>query len=323
MIFHGGPDGGPEPRYDFSTNANPLGPNPVVQAAVRAADLSRYPDPRYGVLREHLAAYHRVPAGSVVVGAGASELIHRLVRVLGGPVLTLEPTFGEYARAAAVAGVEHRPVFSPEEFLQWLARVRLAFLAQPNNPTGELAGADFVREAARLAATAGVRLVFDLAYAPLADASVPVPEGVLRLFAPNKAHGFTGVRAGYLLVENACVGERLRESAPAWVVGKAEETFLAAQSGTAAQSWLAGALPQLFAWRRTLAWSLRTLGYDVREGRANFIMARLGEGLAACLRRRGIRVRDLADKGLSGWMRLSSQPLPALAGLARALEECG
>ena len=30
--IHGGTDEGPEPLYDFSTNANALGPNPVALA---------------------------------------------------------------------------------------------------------------------------------------------------------------------------------------------------------------------------------------------------------------------------------------------------
>lgn len=39
--IHGAPDSGPEPRYDFSTNANALGPNPVALAYLRRADPSR------------------------------------------------------------------------------------------------------------------------------------------------------------------------------------------------------------------------------------------------------------------------------------------
>ncbi|WP_456414063.1 pyridoxal phosphate-dependent aminotransferase [Oceanithermus profundus] len=321
MTFHGGPDGGPEPRYDFSSNANALGPNPAVLAAVRAADLSRYPDPRYGALREHLAAHHRVPAGSVVVGAGASELIHRLVRLRRGPVLTLEPTFGEYARAARAAGVRHRTARSPGEFLDLLEGAAVAFLAQPNNPTGELHDRAFVREAARRAERSGAWLVLDLAYAPLSER--PVAAAAFRLFAPNKAHGLTGVRAGYLVAPAAEPAARLAEAAPSWVIGAAEVAFLRAQAGVAARTWLRGTLPTLFAWRRRLAALLRERGYEVQEGAANFVMARLGEDADAFLRARGLRVRPLFDKGLPEWARLSAQPPAALAALAAALEERG
>ncbi|WP_457636646.1 pyridoxal phosphate-dependent aminotransferase [Oceanithermus sp.] len=321
MTFHGGPDGGPEPRYDFSTNANALGPNPLVLEAVRAADLSRYPEPSYAGLRAALAGDHGVRADQVVVGAGASELILRLVRVRGGPVLTLEPTFGEYARAARVAGVEHRVARSGREFLEMLQGVAVAFLALPNNPTGELYGRGFVREAARRATHAGAWLVQDLAYAPLSERPVPAADAAFRLYAPNKAHGLTGVRAGYLVAPAVEPAARLAEAAPAWVVGAAEVAFLRAQAGAEARTWLRGTLPTLFAWRRRLAGLLRAHGYEVREGAANFVMASLGEDAAAFLRARGLRVRPLFDKGLPDWARLSAQRPEALAALTTALKE--
>ena len=52
---HGGTDSLPDPHYDFSSNANPLGPCPWALAAVRSADVTRYPDPAYTELRTVLA----------------------------------------------------------------------------------------------------------------------------------------------------------------------------------------------------------------------------------------------------------------------------
>ena len=101
---HGGTDSMPEPRYDFSSNANPLGSCPSVLAAVRSADVTRYPDPMYAKLRETLAAHHHTRPDRIVVGAGASELILRLIRHIDGPVQQLAPTFSEYARGARLAG---------------------------------------------------------------------------------------------------------------------------------------------------------------------------------------------------------------------------
>src|ERR1700730_17789552 len=76
---HGGTDSMPDPRYDFSSNANPLGPCPSVLAAVRSADVTRYPDPLYAKLRATLAAQHKTTPDRIVIGAGASELILRLI----------------------------------------------------------------------------------------------------------------------------------------------------------------------------------------------------------------------------------------------------
>ena len=102
--MHGGTDSRPDPRYDFSTNANPLGPCPSVLARVRNADVTRYPDPLYTRLREVLAAFHQISPDRIVVGAGASELILRLIRCIDGPVQQLVPTFSEYGLGAQLAG---------------------------------------------------------------------------------------------------------------------------------------------------------------------------------------------------------------------------
>ncbi|HHQ43225.1 MAG TPA: aminotransferase class I/II-fold pyridoxal phosphate-dependent enzyme, partial [Chromatiales bacterium] len=236
---------------------------------------------------------------------------------------TLEPTFGEYAAAARAAGVEHLATYGPEAFLEALPGAGVAFLAQPDNPGGEVHEAAFLDEAARRARAGGARLVVDLAYAPLVEGGVPRPAEALQLYAPNKAHGLVGVRAGYLVLPPGLAAESLVEAAPSWVIGPAAVAFLEAQAGEAARAWVRSTRPRLWLWRSALAASLRALGYEVREGAANFLMARLGEAAAGRLRRRSIRVRPLDDKGLPDWARLSAQPPAALAALVAALEECG
>jgi len=68
---HGGPDAGLEIRFDFSTNAHPLGANPRVRSAVEKCDRTRYPDPSYARLRALLGAFHNVVPQRIVVGASA------------------------------------------------------------------------------------------------------------------------------------------------------------------------------------------------------------------------------------------------------------
>src|SRR5882757_106091 len=160
---HGGTDAGPEPRHDFSSNANALGPCPSILRAVKAADLTRYCDPRYTQLRETLGGHHGVDPDQIVIGAGASELILRLIRWAQGSVAVLTPTFSEYTRCAQLEGRSVFPARSPEEFLKMKrSRHGVGFVCWPNNPTGEQWPLEFLAEAARKH-----RLVVDLAYAPL------------------------------------------------------------------------------------------------------------------------------------------------------------
>jgi histidinol-phosphate aminotransferase len=317
---HGGTDSLPDPRYDFSTNANPLGPCPSVLAQVRNADVTRYPDPLYTRLREVLAAFHRTSPERIVVGAGASELILRLIRCIAGPVRQLVPTFSEYALGARLAGRQLISTRSPAAFMRAQSeRPGVGFVCWPNNPTGELWPLDFVAAAA----DAGP-LVVDMAYAPLCDESLAAAietaaSGAYRLYSPNKAFGLTGVRAAYLIAPR--IDRHIAIAAPSWVIGRDAVAFLEAACDPQARAWLAQGLPQLKRWRMRLARSLQQLGLQVRESPASFLMAKVGNAgqVAAQLRNHDLRGRDGSSFGLRQWIRLSAQPVQAQKALMTAL----
>ncbi len=317
---HGGTDSMPDPRYDFSSNANPLGPCPSVLAAVRNADVTRYPDPEYTQLRAALAAFHGTAPERIVVGAGASELILRLISRIGGTVQQLVPTFSEYGRGARLVGRRLISARSPAAFLRAQSEnPGLGFLCWPNNPTGDLWSAEFVA-----AAAAAGPLVVDLAYAPLCDAGQAADieaaaAGAYRLYSPNKAFGLTGVRGGYLITPR--VDRRLSDAAPSWVIGRDAVAMLESAIRPRAREWLARGMPRVKRWRTQLADSLRQLGLPVRESPATFLLAKVGDAaeISAHLRSRDVRVRDGSSFGLRQWIRLSAQPPAAQKALLAAL----
>jgi histidinol-phosphate aminotransferase len=321
---HGGTDAAGEPRYDFSSNANPLGPCPSVLEAVRRADVTRYPDPSYTRLRENLAAHHGVSPERIVVGAGASELILRLIQRSTGAVQQLAPTFGEYARGALVAGRKRVSTGTQAAFLR--AQVRhpgIGFICWPNNPTGEQYPLEFVA-----AAAASGPLVVDLAYAamcePIAVAGIEdAAARAFRLYSPNKSYGLTGVRGAYVITPR--IERRLSLQAPSWVIGRDAEAMLSAGVRPAARAWLRQSIPQFVRWRSQLSRSLRERGLTVRESPTTFLMAEVGDAarVAHRLRQRRVRVRDASSFGLERWIRVSAQEPKArralLAALAHAL----
>jgi histidinol-phosphate aminotransferase len=319
--IHGGTDALPDPRYDFSSNANPLGPCPSVLAAVRSADVTRYPDPSYTQLRATLAAFHGTTPDRIVVGAGASELIVRLIRHVAGSVQQLSPTFSEYALGAHLAGRRLISAHSPAAFLRAQLRHRgIGFICWPNNPTGDLWPLDFVATAAG----AGP-LVVDMAYAPLCDP--PLAEEIevassaaYRLYSPNKAFGLTGVRGAYLILPRADQG--LAGAAPSWVMGRDAVAMLEAASEPRARVWLARCLPQVQRWRRALVRSLTHLGLQVRDSPATFLLVKVGDAarVAAHMRSVEVRVRDCTSFGMREWIRLSAQAPGAQRTLLAALK---
>jgi histidinol-phosphate aminotransferase len=319
--IHGGTDSLPEPRYDFSSNANALGPCPWVLAAVRSADVTRYPDPLYAELRAKLASYHQTTPDRIVVGAGASELILRLIRRIDGTVQQLVPTFSEYGRCAQLERRRLISAHSPAAFTRAQTQYPgVGFICWPNNPTGELWPADFVS-----AAAAAGPLVVDMAYAPLCErqhvaAIEAATAEAYRLFSPNKAFGLTGVRGAYLITPD--VDRHLANLAPSWVIGRDAVAFLEAACEPRAREWLAQGIPQLKRWRARIAFSLQQLGIPVRESPATFLTANVGDAarISGELRDLDVRVRDCSSFGLPQWIRLSAQPPSAQKALLMALK---
>jgi histidinol-phosphate aminotransferase len=296
-------------RLDLSTNANPLGPNPEILAALTGLDIGPYPDPDYQVLRENLASFHGVHPDAIVVGAGASELIWRLVTAAPGPVALWAPTFGEYATAAEALD---RPVLAATHaagFLDALAKAALGFICVPNNPDGRMPEAGFMDEAQAVAEKEGSILVVDAAYAAFCRESPYLPHGATVLYAPNKVHGCTGIRAGYAVAPPK-TASRLSDTAPSWVIGCHEVAFLNEAVRPASQTWLESTVPVLRGWRRQLGEALTDRGFKVNASPANYVTVDVGDAITAAgqLRDVGLKVRLGTSFGMPRHIRLSSQP---------------
>jgi L-threonine-O-3-phosphate decarboxylase len=343
-VVHGGPDSVELERLglpggtllDFSVSTNPLGPSPAALAAARQADLGRYPDRRSLALRRALAARLGLTIEQIVVGNGSAELIWLLALAYlqeGDCAFVLEPTFGEYRAGAELLGaqvVEWRA--APENGfaldLQAAAgvlartRPRLAFVCNPNNPTGAwLARADLE---ALLAAWPDGLLVVDEAYLELADRDSPalplLESGRLVLLRSlTKDFGLPGLRLGYAVASPA-TARALSTVQPPWSVNAgAQAAGLAALDD---QQHVAAGRRAAAEARAYLAPRLAALGYRCLPSVGNYWLVEVGD--AASLRRRlldqGILVRDCASFGLPTHIRLAARPLEECERLVQALE---
>ena len=125
------------------------GPLPGVLDAARAAldEAWAYPEHAYHSLREAIGAETGAPPDQVLPGHGIQALIGTLVSAFvgaGDRVVVPAPTYGLYAQACRVAGAGVETVPSPglrfdlERIAAAVRRTgaRLAWLCDPNNPTG-------------------------------------------------------------------------------------------------------------------------------------------------------------------------------------------
>jgi histidinol-phosphate/aromatic aminotransferase/cobyric acid decarboxylase-like protein len=142
----------PDSVLDFSSNILPCSPAPSVIEAISQMKWDRYPD-RNGIeLREALAKKWAIEAEQIVLGNGASELIHMIARILApvrSSTVIVGPTFSEYRRAYELLNAPFHEMtlatasnleFDLEKLKQHCDRwdVDTVWLCNPNNPTGKL-----------------------------------------------------------------------------------------------------------------------------------------------------------------------------------------
>jgi threonine-phosphate decarboxylase len=325
----------PDDVLDFSSNTNPFGPAPGVRAALASSPLDRYPDRESHDLRAALSHRLHLPVENILAGNGASELIWLAGLAFlqpGDAVLIVGPTYGEYARAAALAGAEPRfcsaqaadgfrlPPAAVEAALAEVAP-RLVFVCHPNNPTGALLPLENLADWTKTYRQ--TLFVVDEAYLEFSGAASALTltaENVLVLRSMTKAYALAGLRLGFALGAPPLI-EALRRVRPPWSVNA-----LAQAAGVAALAdpgHLAASLVELAAAKQRLVADLAAIGLVPSESATSFLLLNIGRAgrLRADLLRRGLLVRDCASLGLPEYIRISVQRPEHNARLVAALRE--
>ncbi len=324
----------------LASNENPMGPSPRAIAAARSAlkHQHRYPDAGAYRLRKALARHHGtreqpVAASEFLLGNGSNEVIDLLIRTYARPgeaIATSQAAFVAYRICAQAHGVEtlETPLTADLRFdLEALAeavirdaRVRLVFIANPNNPTGtHNTRAELRAFLSKVSQIHGrpVMVVLDYAYWEyVSSKEIPDPMELYREF-PNvlvlhtfsKVYGLAGFRVGYAIgaPELLSFCERIRMpfnlSAPA---------LAAAEAALADRAFVRKAVQVnrqgLKFWQRTLD----RLKIPHWPSQGNFVLADVKRGLGLtgpevfhlCLRE-GAIFRPVANYGLPDALRIS------------------
>ena len=322
-VRHGGPGRQPFAGLDFSVNANPYGPDPLLLSAVQQADYAHYPDPEYHALKESLGRWHGVAAGCVVPAVGASELLHRLARAYlrsSDRVLSVLAPFGEFGRAVTLAGGKLEMVQPDQAAEAVQPGVKLVYLGHPHNPTGRHFQSGDLASLERACGRADALLILDLAYAPFLNLPCPPPsDHLVLLHSPGKAHGLVGARPAYALASTD-VAAALHNLAPAWALPSGTAALL--ERLPDAQEFLRETLPKVARNATELAGELARR-FEVEHHGTPYLTVRVqgAEQVAAKLLEQGLKVRNCASYGQPDHIRVSAQLPEENARLVRALEE--
>ena len=307
----------------LASNENAWGPSPRAIEAMHAhaARMHRYPDGGAFYFKRALAASLGVDGGQVLPGTGSNELIELLAHVFLGPgtgIVMAAQAFVVYrlVAAAARADVTAVPMRDFTHDLEGMLaaigeETRIVFISNPNNPTGTMVDADAI-DSFMASVPDHVIVCMDEAYVELLPEDVRpntlkyVRDGrkivVLRTF--SKVYGLAGLRIGYAVAPEACIGLLNRVRQPFNVNAMA---LAAAEAALSDEEHVRKTRKATREERGYLEEKLDRLGIAWVPSVTNFMLVEVGNGreVFEALQRRGVIVRPMDGYGLPRFIRVT------------------
>jgi histidinol-phosphate/aromatic aminotransferase/cobyric acid decarboxylase-like protein len=323
---------------DFAVNVNPLGPAPIVRAAIARASLTEYPDATARAARRLAAQSLDVPAEAIIAGNGASELLWNLGRVIigDGTAVIAGPTFSEMAAAVTAQGGQVHEVRAEESSgfvfsLEALARAardtgaRAVYVCNPNNPTGSTIPA---RDLGMFAATIQpCVLILDEAFLSLSSHHLEThaswPDNVVRVRSLTKDHALAGVRVAYAIAPPE-VARAVEAGRPPWTISTAAQAAMLAAFTPEGLAHVDSSRRKLLAWTQDLSGRLTAEGLSpCPTDTIYFLLPVSGAARTRrhLLQHHHIAVRDCTSFGLPDHIRILGRGPDDAADLIAALTD--
>jgi histidinol-phosphate aminotransferase len=327
---------GVEKLIKLNTNENPYPCSPKVKAAIGRvvqAGLQKYPDPMATAFRNRAAELHGVEPDWILCGNGSDDILTIVTRAFVGTsdmIRFANPSYLLYRTLAEIQGaacdiVNFNADWSlPAEFSQSNDWLRLAFLANPNSPSGTVIPPETV---AAIAATLPCPLLVDEAYADFAEENcvslVAANEKVMVSRTLSKSYALAGLRFGYLIAQPQVIRELIK------VKDSYNCDTISIAGATAAiddQAWLAETRSAILATRERMTKELRMMGFDLADSQANFVWCTHEstpvEPVYRELKQTGVLVRYMLYPGWGDGLRItvgSDEQVDACLGLLKGL----
>jgi histidinol-phosphate aminotransferase len=295
----------------LASNENPRGIGPRTRAAIEAAiaDIARYPDGNGFELKQALAKRYGVDAGSIVLGNGSNDVLELVALAFLGPgraAVFSQHCFAVYPLATQARGA--RSIVVPAKDyghdLETMAKAvddetYVAWLANPNNPTGTFARSEAI-EAFLRRVPERVLVVLDEAYNEYLPHDLKADSARWLKRHPNlvitrtfsKAYGLAGLRVGYALAHPSVADVMNRVRQPFNVNSMA---LAAAAAALDDMEFVARSYAENLQGLRQLEEGARRLALDFIPSYGNFITVRVGKAAEIYKRllRRGVIVRPI------------------------------
>jgi histidinol-phosphate aminotransferase len=265
----------------LNTNENPYPCSAKVKAAIGRvvqAGLQKYPDPLATAFRIRAGELLGVDPDWILCGNGSDDILTIVTRTFVGSsdmVRFANPSYLLYRTLAEIQGaacdiINYNSDWSlPADFAKPNDWIRLAYLANPNSPSGTMVPPSAVAE---IADTLPCPLLVDEAYVDFADTNclslVAENEKIMVARTLSKSYALAGLRFGYLVAQPQVIRE----------LRKVKDSYncdaLSIAGATAAiddQEWLNETRGKILATRERMTTALKELGFDAVDSQSNFV----------------------------------------------------
>jgi len=264
----------------LNTNENPYPASPAVSQAIAAVllrGLARYPDPFGNAFRRRAGEVLGVDPDWILCGNGSDDILTIVTRALVGERQWLRlpfPSYILYKTLAHLQGAGAEEIFFErdwslsDKFSAPAKDLKLAFLPNPNSPSGTMLRPERILE---LAERLPCPLLVDEAYADFAEwnclSQVAKSDKIMVSRTLSKSYSLAGLRFGFLVAQPHLIEQFVK------VKDSYNVDALAIAGATAAiddQGWLAANRAKIVATRGRLVAEMRRLGFVAVDSQANF-----------------------------------------------------
>lgn len=314
----------PDSIVKLASNENPLGPSPRALSAIEKtlADLCRYPDGNGYNLKQALAERYGIQPEQVTLGNGSNDVLEVITRCFAAPgdqVVYSQYAFAVYplvTQAIGATGISV-PAKAYGHDLDAMAdaitdHTKLVFVANPNNPTGTVHGAEAI-QAFLDRVPARVLVVLDEAYCEYLQGDEYVNGLSLLERYPNlivtrtfsKAWGLAALRVGYSVSSPIIANllNRVRQPFNVDSIAMAAATAVLGDDDYLRRSCDINARGM-----KQLESAFNQMGLGFIPSAGNFISVEIGEQAAQVnqlLLEQGVIVRPIGGYGLPRHLRVS------------------
>ena len=303
----------------LNTNENPYPAGAAVARAVQSVlerGLQRYPDPLGTAFRLRAGEVLGVPPDWILCGNGSDEILTLATRAFvgEGELLRLPyPSYILYKTLAEIQGARSEEIRFRDDwslgadFTADAAGLKLAFLPNPNSPSGTVIAPEQVLELAR---RLPCPLIVDEAYVDFAGDNcirlVKECDKILVSRTLSKSYALAGLRFGFVVAQPHIIAglRKIKDSYNCDALSLA-----AATAAIDDQAWLRDNVAKIRASRTRLTERVRALGFTAVDSQANFVWCTHPtqplKPLYEHLKKSGILVRYMPYAGWGEGLRIS------------------